>query len=141
MKFVTVLLMLFSFSAFTCEDDYLDGKTDAEKFLAAVEKADFVYFGKVVRLYQLPDTPESSPGYNGFVFQIDSLIKGKTGNFMELEKLPWCGVNKAYMEDYWPDEFGQEFVAAVKRYNDIDYLIAVLPKSRAHEAFVNVEGE
>jgi hypothetical protein len=139
MKPLMFLLSLFTFSAFACDDNYLAGQTDAEKFLVAADQADFVYFGKVVRLFQLPDTPSSTEGYNGFVFQVEEIVKGETGNFMELEKLPWCGVNKALMEGYWPDEFGQEYVVAVKRYNDIDYLIAVLPREQAHEAFTNVE--
>lgn len=79
----------------------------------------------------LPDTPSSVEQYNGFVFQVQEILKGDVGNFMEVEKLPWCGVNTAEQKGYWPQEFGQEYVAAVKRYGDIDYLIAVYPLKEA----------
>ena len=131
MKIFVLLLTLISTAAFACSDDRLKDYSAPDKFLLAAQEADFVYFGKVVRLYMLPDTPSSVNSYNGFVFQVQELIKGDTGNFMEVEKLPWCGVNKAEMENYWPDEFGQEYVAAVKRYGDIDYLIAVYPLKEA----------
>ncbi len=138
MKFLIFVLSLFSAAALSCADDRLKNYSAPDKFVLAAQEADFVYFGKVVRLYTLPDTPSSS-SYNGFVFQVSELIKGETGNFMEVEKLPWCGVNKAEMEGYWPEEFGQEYVAAVKRYGDIDYLIAVYPLKEAKLDIYKVE--
>lgn len=131
MKYLILILSLFSASIMACADDRLKGYSAPDKFLIAAEEADIVYFGKVVRLYMLPDTPKNISGYNGFVFQIKEILKGVTGNFMEVEKLPWCGVNQAEMENYWPDEFGQEYVVAVKRYGDVDYVIAVYPLKEA----------
>lgn len=131
MKYIILLLSLFSATLLACADDRLKGYSAPDKFVIAAEEADIVYFGKVVRLYTLPDTPESNTGYNGFVFQVEEILKGTTGNFMEVEKLPWCGVNQAEMESYWPDEFGQQYAVAVKRQGDIDYLIAVYPLKEA----------
>lgn len=131
MKYLILLLSLFSSALLACADDRLKGYSAPDKFLIAAEEADIVYFGKVVRLYMLPDTPETTSGYNGFVFQIGEILKGTTGNFMEVEKLPWCGVNRSEMEGYWPEEFGKEYVAAVKRLGDVDYLIAVYPLKEA----------
>lgn len=131
MKIFVLLLTLISTATFACSDDRLKGYSAPDKFLLAAQEADFVYFGKVVRLYMLPDTPSSVELYNGFVFQVQEILKGDMGNFIEVEKLSWCGVNSAQMADYWPDEFGQEYVAAVKRIADIDYLIAVYPLQQA----------
>lgn len=131
MKHLIFLLSLFSATVLACADDRLKDYSAPDKFLIAAEEADIVYFGKVVRLYMLPDTPENSNTYNGFVFQVKEILKGTTGNFMEVEKLPWCGVNQAEMENYWPEEFGQEYVAAIKRIGDVDYLIAVYPLKEA----------
>lgn len=131
MKYLVFFLMFFSSTLLACADDRLKGYSAPDKFLLAAEEADFVYFAKVVRLYMLPDTPEGAENYNGFVFQVMELLKGETGNFMEVEMLPWCGVNTADMTDYWPQEFGQEFAVATKRYGEVDYVIAVYPLKEA----------
>lgn len=139
MKYALLLLSLFSATVLACADDRLKDYSAPDKFLIAAEEADIVYFGKVVRLYMLPDTPKNTNSYNGFVFQVKEILKGTTGNFMEVEKLPWCGVNQAEMQNYWPDEFGQEYVAAIKRMGDVDYLIAVYPLKEAKLDIYKVE--
>lgn len=131
MKFLLLINVLFSFSSVACDKEYLQSLSNADKFLVAVEKADFVYFGEVVRLYQLPNTPESFDGYNAYVFQVTELVKGQTSNFMELEASSWCGVTPAEDQEYWPNKVGQKFVVAGHRENDTDYVLAVYPAVQA----------
>lgn len=130
MKYLLILIMLVSNVALAC-GEHLKGLGDDKKFLDAVKNADFVYFGKVYRLYQLPDTAASFPHYNGYVFYVDELIKGSSYDYMEAEQSSWCGVNSPLTENYWPDDIDEEFVVAGRYDNGVNRIIAVYPTEKA----------
>lgn len=131
MKYLLCIFLLFSASVFPCGEELLNASDD-EKFIAAVENSDFVYFGKVVRLYRVPDTPSSFPHYTGYVFWVDEVIKGnKDWDYMEAEQSSWCGVNSPLTENYWPDDIDQEFVVAGKYVRGGNHVIAVYPTDKA----------
>jgi hypothetical protein len=135
--FLTTLLF-FSFHGVACENNPYQNLTDEEKLLAAVDKAEFAYFGKVVRLYRLPDTPKKVPNYNGYVFKVLELVKGETLEFMDTAMVPTCGINDEYMEGYWPNEIGQEFVVAGFEKDGLSYVTAVYPLKEAMEKIYRV---
>jgi len=125
------LLALCPSVAFACSQDYLEGYSDSDKFLAVAENSEFVFFGEVVRLYRLPNTSKIVDGYNGLVFRVNETLKGKASSFMEVERSSWCGVNSPNMKEYWPSKVGEEFVVAGSKTNDIFYIYAVYPSDKA----------
>ena len=131
MKYLLYISLLFSATVFACGEELKD-LSDDKKFIAAIERADFVYFGNVIRLYTLPETANSFPHYNGYVFWVDEVIKGKVEwDYMEAEQSSMCGVNSPLTENYWPDDINQEFVVAGRYVNGENHIIAVYPTELA----------
>ncbi len=131
MKVLMFVAFFSSSLAVACDEEKFKDLTREDKFLEAVEQAEFAYFGKVVRLYRLPDTPKKVPGFNGFVFEVDKLIKGETLNYMDAGMSPTCGINDEYMEGYWPTEIGDKFVVAGYEKDGLHYITAVFPLEEA----------
>ncbi|TYK64167.1 hypothetical protein [Colwellia echini] len=131
MKFFLAVLLLVNFKVVACGQDYLKGYSDKNKFLVAVELADFVYIGEVARTYRLPNTHASQKNDNGYVFKVIELLKGETQAYMETEQSSHCGISGPFSENYWPNSAGQEFVVAGKSSNDNNYVFAVYPFNKA----------
>ena len=75
--------MLVNFQVIACGQDYLEGYSEKNKFLVAVQLADFVYIGEVVRTFRLPGTPPLYKNDNGYVFKVAELMKGESLAYME----------------------------------------------------------
>ena len=131
MRFIPVILALINFKVAACAQDYLDGYSAQKKFLVAVNHADFVYIGEIVRTYRPPGTPSFFKLDTGYVFKVSELLKGQPLPYMEAEQSSMCGVNSPNTENYWPDRIGDEFVVAGKVYNDENYIKAVYPLNKA----------
>ncbi len=130
-KILFVLWAILPLTAISCSQDYLQDYSDAAKFQVVAENSEFVYFGEVVRLYRLPNTPKLVGGYNGLVFRVKETLKGSVSSIMEAERSFWCGVNSPIMTGYWPDKVGKKFVVAAKQINGTFYIHAVYPSEKA----------
>jgi len=131
LKLLLSTILLLSFSSIACQDIKIDELSDDKKFLLAVKNSDFVYFGTVIRLYQVPDTPASDKNFNGYVFQVDERIKGKTLTHMDMAQKPLCDDSDSWLTENWPTDLGQEFVVAVREKNENYELLSVYPVDKA----------
>ncbi|GAA0361691.1 hypothetical protein GCM10009092_27580 [Bowmanella denitrificans] len=123
MRHLLLLLLFICELGWACSQNYLEGWSAEDKFLLAVEEAELVFVGKVVRLYRQPGQADLVKGYTGFVFEVQEGIKGNHSTFIDATLTPQCGINGLpwFEEDqYWPTEIGQRFVVAGrKRENEI----------------------
>jgi len=138
MKLFLSILLFFSTQVLACSDVKLAGMTEEQKFLMAVKNSDFVYFGTVVRLYQVPDTPESDASYNAYVFQVDELIKGKTMTHMDMAQTSLCDDASSMLTSNWPTAFGQEYVAAVREVDGVYQLLSVYPMDKVTDILFDI---
>ncbi|MBT1062585.1 hypothetical protein KJY73_03315 [Bowmanella sp. Y26] len=130
MKHLLFVLFFISEFGLACSQTYLEGWSAEDKFLLAVEKADFVFVGKVIRLYRQPGQADLVKGYTGFVFEVQEKIKGNQSPFVDAILTPDCGINGLpWFEDdqYWPNEIGQRFVVAGNKQKIGTSVFAVWP--------------